>query len=159
MGATQSILDSSHVREPMKDNMDFKGAVRNLKNHPKGELQKKQQSWRIFHKVVKSSLSLIGFNRYPDMWEVQTTSSLSHNLEKTPLKSSLSLIGFIRYPDMWEVQTTLGLSQNLKKVRQDIKSPLKIPLWAVFGRFWSSWWLLWSPSCLLLPISRFHKVQ
>ena len=92
---------------------------------------------------LKSSLSLIGFKRYPDIWEVQHNLSISHNLKKksvktaisfenhlfgcfwsfwtfltASVKSSLSAIGSKRYPEGQRCQNTVIIYPNLKKMHK-----------------------------------------
>ena len=58
---------SGYLMEPVLYNEDFKVAVRTIIFLQNYDVQRSQQSGRIFFNVMKSSLSLIGFNRYPDM--------------------------------------------------------------------------------------------
>ena len=88
---------------------------------------------------MKPSLSLIAYTRYPDMWGIQNTLSLSNNPEKTASRQlslfkiilltvcgcfcSLEVIivsqrFYLRYPDMW-VQYILSCSNTHEKVSHD----------------------------------------
>ena len=46
--------------------------------------------WTFLTSPGKSSLSLIGSKRYPDVWEVQYNLSISHNLKKKWVKTVVS---------------------------------------------------------------------
>ena len=147
---------SSDIIEPIRDNEVFNEAVRNVTNsrkQPKGWFSKDTKVlmhlsciypdvlrsslpfWPFFLLVLAfltaplmSSMSLNGFTRYPDMWEVHNNLSLSHNLEKMHQdcrllwKSHIWLFqALMDVPDKsWEV---LIVSDWFHKVPWHVRSP------------------------------------
>ena len=91
----------------------FKGDIRNIKNSHKGDFRGKKQYLFSFLKVMKTSWSLIGWTRYPDMWELQNTLRHSNNLKKTVpwLPSSLKLHLFFFWRP-WAINYVSGLPIN-----------------------------------------------
>ena len=68
MGEAQRVLDSylsGFLMEPIRDNEDFKGAVRNVKNSQKGkrgqkgDFHRRRQSLRTFFKVMGDNQSVL----------------------------------------------------------------------------------------------------